>query len=439
MPYPEYTEMKDSGIEWLGKIPEHWKEIQLLYLFKIESGGTPESANMDYWNGEIIWVTPEDLSEINSKKISDSKRKLSESGLSNSSATLVEKGSLIVSKRAPIGYIAIADDYLATNQGCYSLIRRGANIDSNFFYYQLLALKKYLKSLGQGSTFTELYRNEIKEIKLLSPPYKEQKSIANFLDQETEKIDKLIEKKEKLIDLLEEKRQAMISEAVTKGLNPDVPMKDSGIEWLGKIPEHWETVKIKWLYEDIGSGTTPTSSNTDYYNGEIPWVNTTELNNCYINKTNKSITRKALQSYSTLKLYPENTLLVALYGATIGKLGILNMPATVNQACCALNEPKDKTNIKFIYYWLLSNRKNILSYSYGGGQQNISQNTVKNLKITMPPFEEQKSISNFLDKKTAKIDNLISKTQNQIDNLKEYRKTLISKAVTGKIDVRDLA
>ena len=435
--YKRYERYKDSGVEWIGEIPEHWGVKPLKRVFKIINGGTPSSSEESYWNGEIVWVTPNDLSKLTEACIVDSERKITQDGLHNCSARIVPKGSIVISTRAPIGYVAIAGVPLCTNQGCKSLVAIN-KVNPKYFYYWMHSISFYLNVLGQGTTFIELSNSSLSMVELLTPSINEQKAIANFLDQKTAVIDDLIADKEKLIELLQEKRQAIITEAVTKGLNPNVRMKDSGIEWIGEIPEHWNNKKISWIFNIIGSGTTPSTSNLEYYDGDVPWVNTGDLNDGYLYETSKMITDLALKDYSTLKFYPIDTLLIAMYEATIGKLSITKIIATTNQACCALAQPKN-VNIKFIFYWFLANRNHIIAMAYGGGQPNISQNLIKSLRINLPEKHEQNAIVNFLDQKTAEIDSLVTETKNQIEKLKEYRQSLISEAVTGKIYVRDYA
>lgn len=205
--------------------------------------------------------------------------------------------------------------------------------------------------------------------------------------------------------------------------------KDSGVEWIGEIPEHWNNKKISWIFNIIGSGTTPSTSNLEYYDGDVPWVNTGDLNDGYLYETSKMITDLALKDYSTLKFYPIDTLLIAMYGATIGKLSITKIIATTNQACCALAQPKN-VNIKFIFYWFLANRNHIIAMAYGGGQPNISQNLIKSLRINLPEKHEQNAIVNFLDQKTAVIDDLIADKEKLIELLQEKRQAIITEAVT---------
>ena len=267
------------------------------------------------------------------------------------------------------------------------------------------------------------------------PPLAEQRAIAAFLDRETAKIDALVSKKERLIELLQEKRTALISHTVTKGLDPKAPMKDSGVEWLEKIPAHWEVRRASRLFS-IGSGTTPPSESSEYYGGDVPWVTTSELRETLVTSTEKTITAEALRNFPTLKIFPEGSIAVAMYGATIGRLGVLGVPATVNQACCVFSEAKEM-NAGFWFYWLQSRRHYLILLGQGGGQPNLSQKMLRSIRVPTPPLDEQAAIAAFLDRETEKIDALISKVHKAIELLKELRTGLVSAAVTGKIDVRE--
>jgi type I restriction enzyme S subunit len=203
--------------------------------------------------------------------------------------------------------------------------------------------------------------------------------------------------------------------------------KDSGVEWLGKIPSHWDLIKVNHSFKLIGSGTTPQSGNAKYYeNGEIPWINTGDLNDGLLNVASKFLTRSALKDHSTLKMYPAGTVLMAMYGATIGKASILDFEACTNQACCALGNSKFHIP-RFVFYWLVGNRKNIIAKSYGGGQPNISQEVIKALRISTPPISEQKRIIEFLDRKTSEIDQAIAQKQRLIELLQEQKAILINR------------
>lgn len=211
--------------------------------------------------------------------------------------------------------------------------------------------------------------------------------------------------------------------------------KDSGIDWIGPIPEHWEVKKITHLFSKVGSGTTPTAGLAQYYeNGSINFLQTGDLNDNLITNTSKKITENALKDCSSLKIYPKGSLVIAMYGATIGKLGILDIETTTNQACCVLGDNKSNVEIKYIFYWFSFAKKQIISMSYGGGQPNISQDLIKSLRLNFPPIHEQEAIANFLDDKTAKIDALVQTKEQQIEKLKELRQAKIHQAVTKGLD-----
>ena len=205
--------------------------------------------------------------------------------------------------------------------------------------------------------------------------------------------------------------------------------KASGIEWLGDVPKHWETKKVTYGFSRIGSGTTPKSDSEDFYDGDIPWVTTSELRENIITNTKVNVTRSAIAAYSSLRLYPSGTLLFAMYGATIGRLGILGIPATLNQACCAFSDPT-LFDTRFVFYWLLMRRPILISLSTGGGQPNLSQDDLRQIRISIPPPSEQIAIASFLDQETSRTDQLIHKKKELIERLKEKRSTLISRTVT---------
>lgn len=206
--------------------------------------------------------------------------------------------------------------------------------------------------------------------------------------------------------------------------------KPSGVDWLGEIPIEWKVWKVSRLFKKIGSGTTPKSGTPEYYeNGIIPWVNTGDLNDGFISDCSTYITQKAFDDHSTLKIYEAGTLLVAMYGATIGKIAITKFEACTNQACCSLVRSK-LIDTKFAFYWFLANKENIINLSYGGGQPNISQDIIRSLKIPICNIPEQLSIVRFLDHKTGQIDRFITNRQKQIELLKEQLQKKIYTVLT---------
>jgi restriction endonuclease S subunit len=207
-------------------------------------------------------------------------------------------------------------------------------------------------------------------------------------------------------------------------------IKDSRVSWIGDIPDNWTMRKISRSFSLIGSGTTPSVADSSFHEeGTIPWVNTGDLNDDIVTEPEKRLTEQAVQSHSTLRLYPPGTLLVAMYGATIGKIGILGIEACTNQACCALGESRF-FDMRFAYYWFIDNRRNLVTLSYGGGQPNISQDLIRSLRIQAPTIPHQRRIAAFLDEQTANIDRLMEMRRRQMELLKEQRASLIQQAVT---------
>ncbi len=205
--------------------------------------------------------------------------------------------------------------------------------------------------------------------------------------------------------------------------------RPSGVACIETVPSHWAIRKVAHTFRTIGSGTTPASQSEEYYGGDVPWVTTSELRESIILDTTSKLTGRALKEHSALRLYPPGTLLFAMYGATIGRLGILGVSATVNQACCALGD-SSYIEPQFAYYWLQMRRPVLIAWATGGGQPNLSQDDLREVRIPTPPLNEQRAIATFLDRETARIDALIAKKQRLIELLQEKRTALISHVVT---------
>jgi type I restriction enzyme S subunit len=347
----------------------------------------------------------------------------------------VPAGSLVLSTRAPIGHLAVAGVELCTNQGCRSLVFRSKAAE-RFFFYQLLAARVEFESLGQGSTFKELGKGQLEDVVLVEPPTPEQHAIATFLDRETAQIDALVAKKERLIALLQEKRTALITHAVTKGLDVNVPMKDSGTEWLGEIPAHWDVRKVKRLCL-VRRGASPRPIEDPIYfddHGEYAWVRIADVtaSEGYLERTAQRLSE--LGKSKSVALEP-GELFVSI-AATVGK------PIITNIKCCIHDG--------FVYFVGLRENREYLYYLFScgepykglgklGTQLNLNTDTIGDIYLPRPSLAEQEAIVLFLHAETAKLDALIAKIGDAIDRLKELRAALISAAVTGKIDVREEA
>ncbi|MFH1313089.1 MAG: restriction endonuclease subunit S [Candidatus Eisenbacteria bacterium] len=408
-PYPEY---KRLGVEWLGEVPANWRVKQLKRTFVILNGSTPRTAEPDYWDGEIRWATPDDLGALQGDTLETTRRMITREGYESCGTTLAPQGSLVLSTRAPIGHLALTGSPVCTNQGCRCLVFR-AEDDARFFYYHLLSTKQVLESWGQGSTFKELSRDGLGGIRLTSPPVSEQRAIAGFLDRETGRIDALIEKKERQIELLQEKRSALISHTVTKGLNPNVRVKDSGIQWLGQIPAHWVLIRFKYAMvlqrgydlprEQFIEGQYPVYAS----NGIIGFHNEYTTSGPSITVGRSGSVGEI--NYIQKDFWAHNT---ALYVKTF--LGV--MP-------------------RFGYYLLTA--LDVRYLSEGSAVGTLNRNYIHNLRIVLPGGSEQRIIAAFLDKEMIRIDTLMERIRESINTLREYRTALITAAVTGKIDVRE--
>ncbi|ELV0375509.1 restriction endonuclease subunit S [Campylobacter upsaliensis] len=417
---------KPSGIEWLGEIPQHWEVVKGDFVFS-----NKKELNSNLQCQERLALT---LNGVIEKDINQN------DGLNPmdfSTYQIFEKNDLVFKlidldnvNTSRVGYVYKK----GIMSSAYIRLIIGKKSYAKFFYYYYFSLyiNQVFNNLGTGVRAT-LNPDELLAIKIPLPPLQEQKEIAEFLDKKCEKIQNYINKKQKLITLLQEKKQALINEVVTKGLNPNIESKNSGIEYLRLIPHHWEVVRSGLIYKNISSGTTPQSDNDEYYkNGNIFWINSGDLNDSVLTNSKNKITQKAMMAHSALKISPKGSLIIAMYGATIGKVSILGIDACTNQACCVLCESK-YLNTRFVFYYFVAKRQDLISMAYGGGQPNISQDIIKNFKIPLPPLQEQEEIAAFLDSKVAQIDSAIEKTKKQIELVKEYKNTLINEAVCGRV------
>jgi len=424
--YKRYERYKDSGIEWIGEIPEHWGIIKLKFLSTIFKGKNLKELT-DEWREEI-------LPYLSMEYLRNSGDTLTLYAYPEKNLVTVNNGDILI-----LWDGSNAGEILEGKNGILSSTMAKIvpnNIVTRYLYWFLKGIEKFFKGNTVGMGIPHVNGEILKNHLVLLPNLEEQNSIANFLDQKTAEIDSLIADKKKLIELLQEKRQAIITEAVTKGLNPNVKMKDSGIEWIGEIPEHWEIKPLKRIFKIVNGGT-PSSSEESYWNGDITWITPNDLSNLteiYIKDSERKITKDGLHNCSA-KIVPKGSIVISTR-APIGYVAIAGVDLCTNQGCKSL-VAINKVNPKYFYYWISSISFYLNVLGQGTTFMELSNNNLSMVELLIPLLSEQEKIASFLDQKTAEIDDLIFDINTQIQKLKEYRQSLISEAVTGKIDVRD--
>ena len=426
-----YDKYKDSGIAWIGEIPEHWDVIKTKNAFNIISGATPKTDNIAYWDGEITWITPADY-KTEDIIIKSGKRNITTEGLNSCGTSIVPQGSIIFSKRAPIGLVAINAVPLCTNQGCISCIPK-PYVNTKYFYYLMSVLTEWFELFGSGTTFKELSTNNFANFSLSQPSFTEQQSIATYLDQKCSEIDELIILQEEMITKLQSYKQSVITEAVTKGLDKNVPLKDSGIEWIGEIPEHWIcTVFKKFLSEPMQYGANEPAEECNYNDPRYIRITDIKDDGTLRDDTFKSLPLEKAKEYMLTK----GDLLFARSGATVGKTFLYKEDYAACFAGYLIKARCNKNELlpNFVFYYTLSNvyqnwKNSIFIQST---IQNIGADKYSVMPIIIPPLSEQQSIADYLDRKCSEIDELISIKQQKIEKLKDYKKSLIFECVTGK-------
>ena len=410
--YQGYQKYKDSGVEWLGEIPEHWEVKRIKYAFLLQRGYDLSREEMEEGKYPVC---------------------ASNGIIGNHIKHNVKAPSITVGRSGSVGEVHYIDfDFWAHNTALY--VKSFINSDPKFIFYLLKTLD--IKSLSWGTAVGSLNRNYIHDLFTGFPPLNEQEKIAQFLDYKAKQIDELIKKKETLIEKLDEKRTAIISHAVTKGLDSSVPMKDSGIEWLGDIPKHWKIIPIK-RFSQIYDCKHKTVSFVD---DGIPVASIAQVQNFYIDLLiAKMTTKEEFIEMIEGGRKPQNGDIILSRNATVGASAIVQDDLfCMGQDVCLIRPVK--ANSVFLNYNFLAffTKSQIDTCLLGSTFKRINVEEVKNLLICLPLLEEQKQIAQYLDQKTAQIDQQKAKIKQAIELLKEYRTSLITNAVTGKIDVSQI-
>lgn len=408
--------------------------IQLRHLFEIVSGSTPESGNTDYWDGDIAWVTPEDVSQVDGNVLRDTRRKLTAEGFANSGTTMASAGGIVLTKRAPIGQLALLGLDACSNQGCFLLSAR-EGIEPRFFYYVLANSVPLLQALGRGSTFMELSTDDLKALRVPVLAYDQQVRIANYLDASVTKVDELLQSKRGLLEILAEKRRAIIATAVTRGLDPNVKLRDSGVPWLGEIPAHWEHRNLRFCCTSIQTGGTPAPEFLDYEGEDgLDWLTPGDFSESLVPERSSRRVAPGALSAGDLKMFPSGAVLVVGIGATLGKVALLKQAASANQQVNALT-PREDVDGGYLAYEM-SVFGDLLRVSANTATLPIlNQQRMGDVTVLVPPLAEQQAIVEHIVRETAKLDAVRTATERTIALLKERRAALIAAAVTGQLDV----
>jgi type I restriction enzyme S subunit len=430
----KYDSYKDSGIEWIGEIPSHWAVNKVKHNFSFKTGFTPPSGKSEYYeDGTHVWINISDLQE---KEISDSVNKITDKAIEDFKPEIVQKGSLLYSFKLSVGRVGFNTMDCYTNEAIFS-INPDSSTNLNFFYYSLP--DQILKNANENIYGAKILNQElIKNAYLVIPPTTEQTSIANFLDRKTSEIDDIIADKKRLLELYEEEKTAIINQAVTKGLDPNVPMKDSGIEWLGEIPEHWEVIPLTKYLESIVD-----------YRGRTP----KKQNEGLFLVTARNI-KKRIIDYSLSEEYvdyedaqnllergrPEIGDVLFTTEAPLGEVANIDrVDIALAQRVIKFRGKKGVLDNYFLKYFLSSDsfQQDLYTYSTGSTAIGIKASKLHHLTCLLPPISEQQSIVQHIETECSKIDFKKARTKELIELLIEYRTALISEAVTGKIKVTE--
>lgn len=401
---------KDTGLEWCPQIPERWELKKVNNGFGIiGSGTTPSAGNTKYYDGGVFnWLQTGDLTN---NLINNTSKKITQEAIDDyTTLRFYEKGSLVIAMYgATIGKVGLLNINTTTNQAC-CVLSNPIDWTIQYVYYWFIANKKHIVNLSYGGGQPNISQQTIRDLRLPTPPLQEQQKIADYLDKKTSLIDSIIAKKEELIKLGREERTAIINHAVTKGLNRDAKMKDSGIEWLGEIPEHWEVCALKYLISIA--------------NGEgIKGENLIPTGNIPVYGGN------GILGYTDTANYDGLHIIIGRVGAKCGNVRLVNGAKWISDNAM-LSMVKDDNQFEYITYLLES--LNLNHYSNKNAQPLITGTDIKNIRVGIPSQKEQQQIVSFLDQETKRIDTLIEKTAKQIDLLKEYKEALINEVVTGQ-------
>ena len=415
-------EMKDSGISWINEIPENWNIEQIKYNYSLIAGATPESTNVDFWDGNIKWITPADF-KTKDIFVTGGSRNLTIEGYKSCSTSMLPIGSIVFSKRAPIGTVAITADKLCINQGGLGLVEKSGRVLNKFYFYVISIYSDVFSIYGSGTTFKEISANVFANIKLPTPPIQEQQRIADFLDAKCAEIDALTADIQTQIDTLEQYKRSIITETVTKGLNPDAEMKDSGIQWVGDMPAHWDVIRGKYILRYMQKPVREDDGViTCFRDGEVTLRS---------NRREDGFTMSDKEiGYQGIDI---GDLVVHGMDGFAGAIGISDSRGKASPVLNVLDTDQCK---RYIMYYLRSMAYSDVFLALATGIRvrscDLRWNKLAELSYPVPPLDEQNAIVKYIDSVLSKADAVIADKKAQLVTLDEYKKSLIFEYVTGK-------
>ena len=420
-------EMKDSGIEWVGRIPIDWKVTELKREYSFQTGWTPDTKNESFFQGNYAWANISDLKE---KKIFDTVKHISDDAINSSSMCISPKGSLMFAFKLSVGAVSFCGIDMYTNEAIATFLAGNNSLEYLFYIAPLYIVENANENIyGAKLLNQQLIRNA----KIVLPPLPEQKRLADYLDRKCSAIDNIISKQEQIIEKLKEYKLSLITEAVTKGLDPDVEMKDSGVEWIGKIPASWKIFRISNLYDqtaEAGSEELPiltVSINTGISDREL---DDEEQDRVFVRSEDRTKYKKVRPgdlAYNMMRAWQ-------------GAFGAARVDGMVSPAYVTCR-PKRGVQIdtRYIEYLLRTPiaTEEMHRYSHGIAdfRMRLYWPEFKNIRLCLPNLSEQKAMADYLDMKGTAIDKTIHDRENAIEKLNAYKKSLIYEVVTGKKEV----
>lgn len=434
--------MKDSGIRWIGEIPESWNTKRIKYVANLKGrigwqGLTSDEyqdegayliTGVDFLNGGIDW---ENCFHVPMKRWEEAKD------------IQIENGDLLITKDGTVGKVAIVSDMpgeTSLNSGVLRIMPFEGY--SRRFLYWVIQSEEFwnwfnYKNAG-NSTIIHLYQGDFAEFVYAFPSYGQQEAIADYLDKHCAKLDSIISDLEAQIETLQKYKKSLITETVTKGLDKSAPMKDSGIDWIGKVPERWNIERLKYVAK-IKTGTTPDGNDGIIYYDDsesIMWFTPGDLSESAFDlvESEKRITFESIKRYG-ISEYPCNSVLLVAIGATIGKVGCAVEKSYSNQQITALMP--NRMNAKYLTYVFVSANQYIKDNALFTTLPIMNNQYIGNIKLVIPSEAEQSAIVDYLDQKCRDIDNILSTKTSELEKIKDHKSSLIFEYVTGKKSIKE--